>query len=850
MDTAVDPAASTAPSRPGPAAAYGAAAGRAAYDEMLDRHGRVRPSWRRFVEGFEALGPAGRAAAAEATRRHLRESGIAFNVYADPDDRRHAWRLDLIPLILTDADWATVAAGVVQRARLIEAVLADLYGPRRLLLNGILPAAPFLGAADHVRAQHGLPGSGALMAYACDVTRTAEGRWVVLGDQTDCPIGNGYVIASRVALSHGLAALFVGCNTRRLAGHYMAIQAALQAASPRDDGRIVVLAPGPESPSYFSHAYLARYLGYTLAQAGDLTVRDDTLCLKTLDGLQRVDLLLRKQAGATLDPLFMPGGGLAGVAGLVHTARRGRLVVANGLGTGLAQGRALAPWTPLLARRLLGEELLLDEQETLWLGDPAARARALDERDGWLIAPLHARNDPGEPGRAVAPATLAATERAALAEQLARDGWARVALRPVAFATSPCLDGERLVPQPWAVRCFVARTEDGFTVLPGGLARLAGQPTGAALPNGFGSKDLWITADAPEDRVVSLLRSNQHEVHLRRSGRDLLSRTADNLFWLGRYAERAEGLMRLLRSVLVRVLEDGRADSDPRLLTRLLDLVLDKGEPAALPEAADPLAAIEAKAAVLLGEPRGYGLRDCLDQLHRTATLARDQISHDAWRMLATLHLDRRWRPAQLRPATAPAIELLDDGIRALNAFSGTEAENMTRNFAWRFLEMGRRLERAAQLVDLARVLLPPRAAADEGARVDAGLHLLLELGDSFMTYRSRYVMMPLVAPVVDLLILDESNPRAVAFQLAAVDRHLAALPADGPYRSAEQRLALRLVTRLRLAEIDEIVRPAAGLLAGLGADLPALSDLIVRSHFAHADTQKVTLAMRRAEPS
>lgn len=860
MDTAARPQAASAASLTAPVPAlvraYAAMAGRAGHDELIDARGRVRSHWRRFTDGFQALGPGGREAAAEATRRNLRESGIAFNVYADPDDRAHAWRLDLLPVILPTGEWARLAAGIVQRARLIEAVLADLYGPRRLLLDGTLPAALVLGAHDHVRPQHGLSSeAGFLTAYACDVARGVDGRWVVLGDQADAPIGNGYVIASRVALSHGLADLFMACHTRRLAGFYMAMQTALQAACPRDDGRIVLLAPGPESPSYFSHAYLARYLGYTLAQAEDLTVRDDTLFLKTLDGLQRVDLLMRKQAGASLDPLSMPGSGLSGVAGLVHATRQGKVRITNALGAGLAQNRALAAWSRALARSVLGEDLLIEDQEALWLGEPDSRRRVLAE-PGWLLAPAHARNDPGAPVRTLAPDGMKAAEREALAARLAREGWRFVAQRPLTFATTPAYDEGRLVPVPFAIRCFVARTVAGFAMLPGGLVRMAGSPAGVDLPNGFGSKDLWITAEAAEPQPASILRATMREVHLRRTGRDLLSRTADNLFWLGRYAERAEGIMRLLRSVLVRVLEDGRPDADPRMLAALLDLVASRGPDTSLEEPAGSTAALEELASVLMFEPREHGLRDSLDQLHRTATLVRDQISHDAWRMLATLHVDRRWRPAERRAATTAALELLDDGIRALSAFAGTEAENMTRNFAWRFLEMGRRIERAAQLVLLAQELVPARASGAEDRQVDPGLHLLLELGDSFMTYRSRYMMMPLIAPVLDLLVLDETNPRSVAFQLAELERHLGCLPNDGPHRSAEQRLALKLVTRLRLADVDELVRPGpdgtrtpmTGLLAELAGELPELSDRIVQSHFAHADAQQVTVAMRRAE--
>jgi uncharacterized alpha-E superfamily protein len=341
------------------------------------------------------------------------------------------------------------------------------------------------------------------------------------------------------------------------------------------------------------------------------------------------------------------------------------------------------------------------------------------------------------------------------------------------------------------------------------------------------------------------------EVHLRRTGRDLLSRTADNLFWLGRYAERAEATMRLLRSVLSRFLEDGRPDSNPTVLQQLLRLQL---HPAAEEEPAQPPGwdGVEALVRELMHGQRAYGLRDCLDQLHRTATLVRDQISHDAWRMLNALHVDRRWRQDKAAGLAWPTLELLDEGIRALNAFSGTEAENMTRNFAWRFLEIGRRIERARQLAELIRELVCDGPEPES----DGSLRLLLELGDSFMTYRSRYLMTPLTAPVLDLLLLDESNPRGVAFQLAQLDAHFALLPSEGPHRSPGHRLILKLLTGVRLAEVEGLcgrgeggrLERLDGLLGELADGLPQLSDIIGRSYFAHAELPVATLATRRRD--
>jgi uncharacterized circularly permuted ATP-grasp superfamily protein/uncharacterized alpha-E superfamily protein len=828
----------------------------AGYDEMLAPDGGIRAHWAGFVERFAAMGVEGRTAAAESTRRLLRESGIAFNVYADPDDRAHAWRLDLIPVVLPDGEWQRLAAGILQRARMIDAVLADLHGPQRLLRDGTLPASLLLGSPAFVRTSVDRDAADRrfLYSYACDVARTASGEWVVLGDQTDTAIGNGYVLASRVALSHGLAQLFRDCRTRRLAGYYLGVQESFQSLCRRDDGRIVIMSPGPASPSYFSHAYLARYLGYTVVESGDLTVRDNQLYLKTLDGLQRVYLIVAKKPGHLLDPLHLPGTGLAGIPGLMQAARSGNVAMVNRPGSGVVQNHALAPFSAALFRQVLGEAPLLADLPTRWLGAPGAAAAALGEHERVALVEASARNDPGEPSPLLGLGRLSEAARQTLQERLRAEAHRWVAVEPVPLATTPSFDGERFVPTPFALRTFVVATESGYRILPGGMVRLAGAPAAPTLPNGFGSKDLWISAAEAESQVPSILRTTMREVHLRRTGRDLLSRTADNLFWLGRYSERAEGTMRLLRSVLARFLEDGRPDSNPEVLARLLRLQLQEPEKPDETGAKAGWALVEELVRVLMHEQRAYALRDSLEQLHRTATLVRDQISHDAWRMLNAIHVDRRWRQPKGTGLAWPMLELLDDGIRALNAFSGTEAENMTRNFAWRFLELGRRIERARQLAEFIRALV----CAGPEPENDGSLRLLLELGDSFMTYRSRYLMTPLTAPVLDLLLLDETNPRGIAFQLAKLDAHVALLPSEGPHRSPGQRLILKLLTAVRLAEVEELCqRDEDGRLARLETllgtlveGLPQLSDLIGRSYFAHAEVPVVTLIMgRRDEP-
>lgn len=817
-----------------------------AHDALLSPDGTPRRHWLPFLERFAAAGAAGREAVARTTTQRLLESGIAFNVHADPDDRQAAWRLDLLPVILDGPSWRRLEAGLIQRARLIEAVLQDLHGPRQLLRDGVLPPALVLGNREFLHACAGWEKTPErfLHHYACDVARDPDGGWRVLADQVDAPAGNGWLLASRVALSQGMGELYLDSGVRRVAGYYTRLQAGLQAATPAEDPRIVVLSTGATDPGFFSHAYLARYLGYALVETADLTERDGQLYLKTLEGLQRVDLVLRKVGGRLIDPLNLPNRTGGGTPGLVQAARLGRAVITNGLGAGVLQNRALAGFSAILTRTLLGEAPILREAPALWLGDPRAQAQVIEE-PGWVAGRLTARHDPGLVGDRIDPLARLRDDEARR-RFLAREGHGWIAERPSTLPTTPSYVQGRLEPVHWAMRAFAAIDAEGCHVLPGGLVRQSPAPAVVGLPNGHGSKDLWLLREPGDQQVPSILTRRFARVHLRRTGRDLLSRTAEHLFWLGRYAERAESVMRVLRAAITRLIDDGGPERQPELLEALIAPHLAD----AMPQAATRRQRIGQGIERLMHaqEPLS-GIRRSLDGARRNATLSRGVLSQDGWRILNALVNDRRWRQASRPVLTAPPIDMVNEGIHALVAFAGTAAENMTRNYSWRFLDMGRRLERGAQIVELVEALSVGRPeAVDESLALTA----LLEIGDSYMTYRSRYAVTPMAVPVVDLLILDETNPRSLAYQLVRLDEHLAEMPHEGPYRTPTQRRIMELLTELRLIDPDQLVEDGGKLLrAGTERVRKALfdtSDMLGRAYFVLAETPTSTYAMRRLD--
>ena len=830
------------------------------YDELMAPDGAVRPHWVRFVRSLQALAPAQLAERWSKVERLLYENGITYNVHIDGEGTDRPWELDAVPFLIAPDDWRALEAGLIQRARLLNTILADLYGPQRLLRDGSLPAALVFGNPQFLRPCHGIaPRDGTyLHFYAVDLGRGPDGRWWVLSDRCEAPEGVGFALENRIVLSHCFREEFRDNQVHRLAGFFQAMHERLVALSGRDDPRIVLLTPGPLEPSYFAHAYLARYLGYTLAEGGDLMARDSRVYLKTLDGLQPVDLILRRMPGEDCDPLELRGDSLLGVPGLVETARAGNVVIANALGSGLVESAAITPFLPGLCRHLLGEDLRLPTIATWWCGQPGPRDHVAANLDRLLVRPAFARRS--LLGRARAPQPFEG-DRDALVQRLMARGYDYIGQEPATLSTAPVWSDGRLGPAPMTLRVFVSAVADGYSVMPGGLARVSGADD--PVDAGAGSKDTWVLSDRPVS-AFSRLPAQLTAVALRRTGKDLPSRAADNLFWLGRYAERAEGTMRLLRSVIVRLTEDSRPMNDLAALERVLAPLLAKAHLATGSDGgtvAERTAVLRRQLATLMyGVGCPYGIVESLGHLHRTAALVRDRLSLDAWRILSELQPDRYgrlWGSSEGAAETdlGYAQEALDQGIRALAAFSGMEMENMTRSHGWRFLDMGRRIERGVHMIEALQGLL-----GAENLEEDGSLVLLLDIADSFMTYRSRYLTTPLLAPVLDLLLMDETNPRSVGFQIAALARHIEQLPRDRdrPERSAEQRIVMATLTELRLSDISALCKRSRRgrrtrlhvLLDTLAKAMPELSEVISRAYFSHAEDAGTALSLQRPGPA
>jgi uncharacterized circularly permuted ATP-grasp superfamily protein/uncharacterized alpha-E superfamily protein len=820
------------------------------YDEMVDRNGGVRPHWQTFIEDFSHFSHGERSARALKLRRLVRENGIAQDLFSPTAAFDEPWKIDLVPLIFAPQEWRSLEAALIQRARLFDAVLDDIYGPQSLLRAGTIPPALVLGDRTFIRPLHGTSaGRGRLTFYAADLARDEGGAWRVIDSHGETVAGVGFALANRVVHSHVMGDVFARCNATRLAPFFDMLQAELAARAGRDDASIALLTPGPHHEDYFGHAYLARYLGMQLVEGGDLRVVGNNLYVKALDGLKPLDLIVRCVEGMLSDPLELDPASSFGPPAFMQALRRHPNLSANAVGTAVIENRGLGAYLPELSRKLLGEDLALRDPPRWWLGDPAKREHVFANLSDMTIRRAQeGTGRPGRAGRGIATRELSAADIEDLASEMRIHGQDYVAEEQVTFSGTPSWTEDGFRAKPFAVRLYVARLDGDYHVMPGGIALDVGPHRGVALhsPAGY-SRDVWVLSDRPQPPHVSRLRGYLDMPAISRAGGGLRSRIADNLFWLGRYAERADWTMRLMRAALARTEPDSMASQHREAVVRALGVLLDKDAGiTSLPvEESSPKAVEQLVRALAAGRGRSYGLSQTLDRMHQVASLIRDRLSVELWRTLQNFQSDPVWLGEKPPSGPGELHDCLSEGIATLAAFNGMAAENMTRTYAWTFMEIGRRLERASNLSEMLLALF--EQDSDEGARSGA-LQFALEVGDSILTYRSRYLFAPLLPLVLDLLLVDDTNPRSIGFQLDAVAAHLDDLPSSGqPAAQLEERkIVLELCTKVRLANVYDLAgtegngtRPSLkDLFTQLSTELPRLSEAITRRYFNLTEDQ------------
>ncbi len=804
------------------------------HDELLDESREVRPHWRPLIDAITEHDPRGTARRAlELTRRLIVENGVTYNVYADPQGADRPWVLDPLPLVIDAAEWRTIEAGLAQRARALDALLADLYGPQRLISEGVVPAELAFGHPNFLWPCHGVVPKGGnwLTLYAADLARAPDGRWWILADRTQTPSGAGYALENREIVEQVLPEPMRAEQVRRIGGFFGELRdCMLGMADPGESPLAVILTPGPFNETYFEHAYLARQLGLVLVEGSDLTVRDDTVYLKTLAGLQRVHTILRRLDDDYCDPVELRSDSALGVAGLLGAVRSGRVALANALGTGVLESAAWIGFLPKIAERLLGEPLVLPAVATWWCGEAPALEYVLANLDGLVIKPTY----PNQRFEPVFGRSLIKEERAKLIERLRARPYAYVAQEHVGFSQVPVWRPHGslgFTAKAVSIRTYTVATPAGRRVMPGGLARVA---TDAAVDvvstqRGGGSKDIWVLSDPTASERIEVSAGVPRALVRQQQ---IPSRLVENLYWFGRYLVRCEDKARLLRGTIA-------ARIDEQVWKAAVTFCRDIGAVAA---GADP-------ATSLRDDRNPQGIVADVRRLAWCASQVRARLSTGYWR--AVSDMQRRLQEALTARQEPRAV--LDRLLLSLAALAGFALDDMTQDAGWRLLRVGRRIERLQFICGLLA-----RHVASDSAVQPGQIEWLLDAYDSIRVYRSRYVASPRLGPMLDLLVRDAEHPRAIAFLMRAIAQDVAALTHsldnggtgsgsadENIFTERDLNLTDDELMGLEFAgEQGTVARQAlAQRLHALGASAGELSDRLSLRHFSHISFDSHALA-------
>ena len=795
------------------------------------------------MECLHAMGPEELGRRWALAERRIRENGITYNIYSDPLGVNRPWRTDVVPLLIPEEEWSFIEAGIIQRAELLSRLLEDLYGAQNLLKEGRFPAALLYGNPAFLRPLVGVPvpKHSQLHMLAVDLARSPDGQWWVLADRTQAPSGSGYALENRTIVSDLLPELFRTSNVRRLAPFFRAQRDALIALAHCENPRVVLHTPGPHNETYFEHSFLAKYLGFTLVVGADMTVRDRRVYLKTVSGLEQVDVILRRVDDGFCDPLELRGDSLLGVAGLVDSVVAGNVTVANALGSGLIESAAIMPFLPGLSKHLLGQELKLPSVATWWCGQTDALDWVLNNLESVVVKPAF-------PSRGMEPvfgSELPESKKAELIERLLTFPHEYVAQEQIALSTAPVWEDHCMNPRSMVLRTYVLHTPTGWLALPGGLVRVSeANGTVVSMQRGGHSKDAWVLSDRPVD-TFSMLRPANEPLELRRGSLVVPSGVADNTFWLGRYVERAESMARILRS-MVPVIRRAEEPELAGLLTLYGSLGTRQNKLPRARRTPRTFATLEEEVHSMLTDSERWDSLACtFGEIGRIGGNLRERLSADMTLLIGQL---RTALKSDRRPALPEYSVILTECLELLSAFSGMERENLTRGSGWLFMSLGRRLERAICITRQLRVIASPLTQDNW-----TYLEYLLEVADSSVTYRTRYYTTLQPLAVMDVLMLDETNPRSLDFQLSHLVDLYGKLPRYDPSDLKTMQTALDL---LRGIDLKAILYPAqngtgrrnVGLrrlnqyLANLENLLPSWSDNLSSRYFSHARTLPITM--------
>jgi uncharacterized circularly permuted ATP-grasp superfamily protein/uncharacterized alpha-E superfamily protein len=780
----------------------------------------IAAKWRAFATGLSNQSQSNLASFQSYLDRHVEDLGLAFRMTGDEQER--AWPLNPMPVLIGAQEWFDIERGLVQRAELLERVVADIYGPQTLVRDGHLPAALVSGSSRFARRMVGLqpPGGHFLHIYAVDLARGPTGEWRVLADRVRLPIGIGYALENRLALSRATGGLLASIGAQRQSGFFEALRQGIASNCVRADPRIGLLTPGRFNQSYPEQAHLARHLGFSLVEGRDLVVREGKLFVRTIAGLKRIDALWRWIGTRDIDPLNFDSRSQIGVPNLVSAAMQG-LVLANWPGAGVLESRAIPAFLPKLADTMLGEPLRLPNAATWWCGGAEERAHVLDNLDSLVISSAFHRPVTGLPdGHTRAGSTLTASERAEIERGMARRPMDYSAQEIVSLSTTPTLADGHFEPRGFTLRAFLARDGNGnWVALQGGFARVSqrGDLRNSLMGLGDISTDVCIVNPTTPEIPASPPKLEAPAV--RREQGLIPSQAADNLFWIGRYGERAHQTVRIIRTLIEQVGYAGGQSGKSTTVSRLCDLLRDLY---AVPKDSKKWTPARIAGTALSDNEQIGSVRALAINGRQIALLLRDRLTRDSWRAI------QRSMPSYIPCDLESMAGACDRLVERFAALARLLSDGMSRGPAYNFLDMGICLERGSMILQQVGAMVPGSASAED-------LSALLDIVDGQSLYRTRYLTMPFIAPVCDILLLDPAQPHGLAYQLARIEEHLSDMPVVREDGMVEEplRLARQMRARLEGLDADQIVPE---VLASLQIDLAAISDAIGERYFLQVE--------------
>ncbi len=831
------------------------------YNELFSSGDVIRPDWQTFFTSFQQLGYEELQNRNDDILRLLKENGVAYNIYNDPTGQNRPWELDPVPQLITASEWETIDAGLIQRAELLNLLLKDIYGPQTLIKNGIIPQELIYMHPGFIRpcVNIKIPGEQYLTLYAADMARGIDGRLWIISDRTQAPSGSGYALENRFAMSGVLPEFFSGLQVRKLSPYFDSLQQALTNIAPHhaDNPRIVILTPGPDNETYFEHAYLAAYLGLTLVQGNDLMVKNNKVWLKTIEGLEKIDVILRRLDDSYCDPLELKSDSLLGIPGLVQAVRTGNVTIANPLGSSIVENAGLVPFLPAITKHFFGSEMIMPSIATWWCGQPKEMDYVIAKIKTLVVRKIF-RNVAGTRS-AVDGASLSSKQTEELIQQIRANPYLYVGQEKINFSSTPSWLNGKMEAGRSLFRSFLVRHNDSYITMPGGLTRTSAGENSFIISNQSGgiSKDTWVlSANENEEKAVTL-KLNTDTVRHDLYKRSLPSHTAENLFWVGRYTERVINNARLQKAVMQRMLQSKKSVVNDNMVTETILLqaltqctftfpgfvedISDKKNEATFKKPWFELSDI------LYNEKRAGSLSHNLSFFKNAVYNVRNFWSVDTWRVLR--QVEEEWNAAK-KSVTGDHFKMIN-AIDSLNtsmfAFIGMNRESVRREQGWNILDLGRKVEQSLFIT----ILLKSVFQKKQNVQVEHDLmESVMNASQSLITYRYTYRDHLQLQLALELLIFDVNYPKSLAYLVKKIKRYVLLLPARGKemqltekQRNIEEADSLlRLADLVKLTSYDFQTNEYSQLTEFLDKLYSLIADtstLISKTYFKHSEVQK-----------